>query len=170
MYVWRVKPLASDFRAGQVTQREQFKCVLTYGIILTIVMSLDTSSDWQPAILYYVNSFAEVAVIIFGTAACYHANRTGDDKDFIARNYCLGFPVGVSTLTVMGLPMVVVMASLHPTSSPLTLGIEELVGLLVIGVVYYWRLWRWTRRVAHSGPEPSDLGLKAEPVQQPENV
>ncbi len=170
MYVWRVKPLASDFRAGQVTQREQFKYVLTYAIPLSILGSVNISQDWQPAILYYVSIFAEVAVTIFGTAACYHANRTGDDKDFIARNYCLGLPVGVSTVTVMGLPMAVVLGSLHPTSSPLTLGIEDLVGILAIGVVYYWRLWRWTRRVAQPALEPGDLGLKAEPVQQPEKV
>ncbi len=118
---------------------------------------MNVSQDWQPAILYYVSIFAEVAVAILGAAACYHANRTGDDKDFIARYFCLSLPVAVSTTTVLVIPGAILVGSLvHSRSTPLTLGIEDLVGILAIGVVYYWRLWRWTRRVAQPALEPGE--------------
>jgi hypothetical protein len=152
MYLWSVKALAEDFREQRVSQHEQFKYALTYGIMLSLLFSsIAYMPATQPSVASFSCDLADLVAAVLGTVACYRVNRSGDDKDFLVRLYCLGLPVGISTLAVAAICLVPLIVLPDAAGFPISGESLDVLGLVVVIGVYYWRLWHWTRFVAHSG-------------------
>ena len=118
-------------------------------------LTVYNSKPFSPALV--ATSFISIIGTAAGIYITYCANRSGDDRDFIARTVCLTFPVGVRVVAV----------SMGAYVTYMTIG--SLVGgdafdqftehttwvdvafNCVVEIVFYWRLWHhitWISRSA----------------------
>lgn len=49
-----------------------------------------------------------LAFTVIGAVYCYAINKIGDNKDFIARMICLGWPIGIRAMMITFLPWVLI--------------------------------------------------------------
>jgi hypothetical protein len=103
MYIWRVQRLADDFRAGQVSERQQLSYLLVNVALLTII-----SDPYVMGLLYLSpRNVLDIAMLpavliigLVGTIYCYRsARQSREPAGFLPRYICLGLPV-VVRLTV----------------------------------------------------------------------
>ena len=98
MYFWKVDELVKDLRNNQVSQKEQFHYILTF----TILSILSTEPALCVDLTYHINdlymSISLLIVNIIGVVYIYNKNASGDNKDFLPRIICLGFPVLIRTI------------------------------------------------------------------------
>ncbi|MBI5570451.1 MAG: hypothetical protein HY914_10940 [Desulfomonile tiedjei] len=163
MYLWDVEALAQDLKEERVSQREQVKYVLVWVVLASLQYLMHLVPREGPDITALASAVISMMVPILGTVACYRANGSGDDKDFLPRFFCLSFPLAISTgiglvlvVSFLGIPLSCALRGLVSPESYEILRSEPspTVCGLAIGAVYYWRLWKWTRMVAHSELEP----------------
>ena len=97
------RELARRFKADAVPARERFY----YFLILTMGMVTVTSSYVVDALHRPINQWdiaIDIAMIILafgGSILLFKTNAKGDNKEFIERYVCLGFPIIIQTLLVM---------------------------------------------------------------------
>ena len=107
MYFWKIDKLVDDFKTAKVSQKEEFKYMLVFTVLMTLITD-PVFSETTPYNLYSaINTIALILVSIWGVYYCYKVNRAGDNKDFIVRVICLGLPVTVRVLTFV-LPIIFV--------------------------------------------------------------
>ena len=94
MYLWKVDNLVDDFRTDKVSQKEEFKYMLFYSVL--IPLSTDPFLIGNSS-YYNVNDFlisiSILAISIWGIYYCYKINSSGDNKYFYVRVSCIGVPV-----------------------------------------------------------------------------
>lgn len=95
------RELALRFRNGEVSSRER----LIYLILFILIYEASSAQFLEYIFDDYSKSEYDMHVnIIFifltviGTIACYVTNKNCDDKEFIERYICIGFPVTVRML------------------------------------------------------------------------
>ncbi|MFA6903568.1 MAG: hypothetical protein WC236_10840 [Gallionellaceae bacterium] len=107
MYFWKVDKLVDDFKAGKVSQKEEFKYMLAFSMLMVLITD-PVFYETTPYNLYgAINTISLLIVSIWGVYYCYKVNEAGDNKDFIVRVTCIGLPVIVRVL-VFGIPIIVV--------------------------------------------------------------
>lgn len=97
------KELARRMRDGNIKSSERFYYFLIFMVGITIFMMNSTNSvmyngeynKWDIAL----DKLAFLATII-GSIILYKTNKRGDDKEFIERYICLGFPVAMQMLGI----------------------------------------------------------------------
>lgn len=101
MYLWKVDSLVEDFKSGSVSQKEEFKYILLFTVLL--VFASDPVLHIGYSYNYYatIESIITLGISIFGVYYCYKINSSGDNKDFIVRVMCIGLPVMIRMLAVM---------------------------------------------------------------------
>ena len=155
MHLWNTKTLATELRDGTLTERERMKYYLLFMTLIAVAMEFPfyCPEPVTPALI------ATSVISIIGTAAgiyvTYRANRSGDDRDFIARSVCLFFPVGVRVVAAsMCVYVAYVIAGLiigGDAFEQFTAHITwvDVVFYGVAEIVLYWRLWHhitWVSR------------------------
>lgn len=157
MYLWNTKALATKLRDGTLTERERLKYYLLFMMQVAVVAELPYYSPEPVTPTLIAVSALSIVGQAIGIYVTYRANRSGDDRDFIARSVCLFFPVG---LRVLAASMVIYMAYRLAGSM---IGGEAFdrfathttwvdVGFYgVVEVVLYWRLWHHFTWIARSG-------------------
>ncbi|MBX7146821.1 MAG: hypothetical protein K1X44_05890 [Alphaproteobacteria bacterium] len=90
------RELARRFKAETVPPKERFYYLIIYILFFEIINS-SLFNNWiseveEPS--WWVDGF-NLAIIFFGTILCYCANAKGDNKEFIERYICIGFPIAV---------------------------------------------------------------------------
>ncbi|MDZ5696807.1 hypothetical protein [Chelativorans sp. M5D2P16] len=140
----RDRELAQRFRNGAVSSRER---LLYYLIVMTVTTVLFSSfftagaeeegaSRWDLVLdIFYI------VVQLVGVLVCYSTNRRGDDREFIERMVCIGFPVGVQTFLIC-IPIIgyYVVASFFLPETDLSGYPYILPGVTLPVIYYYWRL------------------------------
>lgn len=101
MYLWKVDSLVKDFKSGKVSQKEEFK----YMLLFTIMMAFAMNPALYIGVSYnYYDTLGSVlmfGISIFGVYYCYKINSRGDDRDFIVRMMCIGLPVMIRVSVVI---------------------------------------------------------------------
>lgn len=104
MNFFRDRELATRFKNGNVTQRECFSYYIVISVIYCIVFS-------SPAL--YIMSFIGVnkwtlitdlfvlVSTIIGSIYVFKTNSKGDNKNFVERCVCIGFPVVIQAFLLM---------------------------------------------------------------------
>ena len=100
MYFWKVDDLVEDFRNDRVTQKEEFKYLLATSILGLIVYDTYFFDEYQYTYYDTVTSIVFLFITIAGIYYCYKKNEMGDNKDYIVRMTCLGFPIWVRLLVL----------------------------------------------------------------------
>ncbi|MFC6486880.1 hypothetical protein [Nitratireductor sp. GCM10026969] len=140
----RDRELAQRFRNGAVSSRER---LLYYLIFTTVTIALFSSSftagaeeegasRWDLVLdIFYI------VVQLAGVLVCYSTNRRGDDREFIERMVCIGFPVGIQTFLICLLLIgYYVVASFFFPGTDLS-GYPYILPVVTLPVIYYyWRL------------------------------
>ncbi|MFW5431927.1 MAG: hypothetical protein ACKE5Q_03995 [Methylophilaceae bacterium] len=117
MYFWKVDALVKDFKAGEVTQKEQLKYYLAFIVACTLATQLSGYVDTVSNVYDMLSNCLELVLGVAGIVYCYKINSTGDDKDFIARMVCIGFPVMIRLISVL-FPIMVIISVLGEVLSP----------------------------------------------------
>jgi hypothetical protein len=147
MYLWKVDSLVEDFRSGKLSQKEEFKYMLLFTVLMVLVS--DPALHIGHSYNYYdtLISALILGISILGTFYCYKINSSGDDKDFIVRVMCIGIPVMIRVLAVM-IPVSTVVGILEAEFIfPESLDEEtfettpiQVVLISIAIAVYYWYL------------------------------
>jgi hypothetical protein len=134
MYIWNVKALAQDLKAGQVSQKEKMK----YFLVTIIVQMLMTSMPAQPSLQYgdFIRTVIFSIITAIGIVVCYKANSRGDDKEFVERFICLSLPIGVriSLLLFIGLILDIIIATVlqfGPQALEVSIFIVSIIVLII---------------------------------------
>jgi uncharacterized membrane-anchored protein YitT (DUF2179 family) len=123
MYWWNASKLAEDLREGRVDEKQRFNYFLATFIALTLVVHVFS----HYGALFPGERLIPVALnlifTVIGISLCYRANKSGDNKDFIARIICLGWPSGIRTMVlVLALALLVVATFSMETTIPNAIG------------------------------------------------
>ncbi|BEV07840.1 hypothetical protein [Methylophilus sp. DW102] len=155
MYLWKVDSLVKDFKSGKVSQKEEFK----YMLMFTILMSVASNQALYIESIYnYYDALSSALVFgisIFGVYYCYKINSCGDDRDFLVRVFCIGLPVLIRVSAVM-IPLLIGSKSLETLLLNPEFLNEVTVETTVVDVVvistsiaaYYWYLATKIRAVS----------------------
>jgi hypothetical protein len=98
MYLWKVDKLVGDFKSGRVNQKEEFKYMLTFSVLLVFITDPILYIDYSYNINDIANTVLSLAISVWGVYYCYKINSAGDNKDFIVRVMCIGLLVGIRLL------------------------------------------------------------------------
>ncbi len=98
MYWWNASKLAEDLQEGRVDERERFKYFLATFIGWVLVTQLFAYYGGSFELTRLIPLALSVAAGGLGIYACFKANKAGDDKDFIGRMICLGWPCAFRTI------------------------------------------------------------------------
>ncbi len=143
MHFIRDKALAKRFRENKVPSRERLIYLLITEL-LSIFFILNTITTWMHASAK-VNkwSFIQDALIIittfFGILWLYKTNTKGDNKEFIERYICLGFPVLIQCMLISTLFYVLAVISYILFNLELPLETSPLdVCITTLSLLYYF--------------------------------
>lgn len=158
MYFWKVDSLVEDFKAGNVSQKEEFKYMLLSTVLMTVIMDPALYVGHSYNIYDTVGTIMMLGGAIFGVNYCYKVNSSGDNKDFIVRMMCIGLPVLVRVLAVM-IPLIIIggaleTAFLYPESLDEETFENTPVQVFLTSIfllVYYWYLSKKIRVVSSFG-------------------
>ena len=154
MYWLSVSKLAEDLREGRVDQKEQFKYYLATFILWNIFVQLFFyfGGPYFP-IDRLIPVGLSLIVTVLGIVYCYGTNKIGDDKDFIARMICLGWPIGVwilvysLSLVLMMIIITVVFPSEARPTLTVALGEDLRWGLWFPTLAYFGRISGYLSRI-----------------------
>ena len=101
MYFWKVDSLVEDFKNNQVSQKEELKYYLATTILLCLAVDpiLYVGSTYNH--FDTISSISVLFITICGILYCYKINSNGDNKDFIKRVVCIGFPLLIILLVLI---------------------------------------------------------------------
>lgn len=156
MYLWNIDALVQDFKAGNVTQKEQFK----YMLLCTIAMTLASDPLLHIGSSYnhydMISTVLVLGLSIVGIFWCYKINTAGDNKDFITRVTCIGLPAIVRVMVIL-MPIFIALFAfelliLHPETidEPNSETTPLEIGCVAAAVaIYYWYLSQKIKAVSN---------------------
>jgi formate hydrogenlyase subunit 4 len=144
MYIWRVKALKGELRAGPMPPRRVLPYILGFAILLAIAAQLPLFLPFPQANKWDVVNCVGTVVLTFGGLwAAYRANGGPHGSDFAARLVALTWVVGWRLFPAFILLMLIAVvlapeqfASDDAPTTPLLVAIT-----LGYQLVFYWRLW-----------------------------
>ncbi len=147
MYLWNTKALATELREGTLPERERMKYFLLFMTLLAVVTELPIYSPEPVSPALIATSVISIVGTAVGIYVTYRANRSGDDRDFIARSVCLTFPVGVRLVVAsIGVYVAYMIVGSIIGGDPFDQFTEHMTWIDVaficlLEIVFYWRLW-----------------------------
>ena len=144
MYIWRIKALKRELRAGPMPARRVLPYILGFAILLAIAAQLPLFLPFPQANKWDVVNCVGTVVLTFGGLwAAYRANGGPHGSDFAARLVALTWVVGWRLFPAFILLMLIAVvlapeqfASDDAPTTPLLVAIT-----LGYQLVFYWRLW-----------------------------
>jgi hypothetical protein len=155
MYFWKVDSLVSDLKQNKVTQKEEFKYILLYGILTTLATNQYFMTDVSHNLYDDIISILSLLVLIIGTYYCYTINSKGDNKDFIVRFILIGLPI-VIRLIVIFIPIIILvsifeemsMTDIELDNDSQDSSVYDVIIESILAIVYYWYLGKKMRDVS----------------------
>ncbi|WP_156936772.1 hypothetical protein [Chelativorans sp. J32] len=144
----RDRELAWRFRENSVGSRERFHYFLAISFLTWLASSnILSSSVWIVLDWWLIaTDIALLAICIVGSILCYRTNRNGDDREFIARAVCIGFPICIQA-ALLGIAISLVwnsgmgLASIHfERLREIPDSFSAFLFEVILGVYFYWRL------------------------------
>lgn len=145
--------LAKRFSAGEVSSAERLRYFLLFMLLCYYLMS-SYAGQYLPCYInqvYYFDYIVDVIEITFflvGTLLAYKVNVSGDNKEFIERYICIGFPIAIQ-MALIGIFIYGVM-SIYESSSDTATNITDVIIIIVLNIYYYVRFYRAIKVASHS--------------------
>lgn len=163
MYLWKTEALATELKGNTLSQRERFKYLFLtmffYSLCDFIWQSNLFDSDSEPVTAIDIGINASYGLIfLIALYLCYRINRTGDDRDIIARFTCLLIPLSFRLFSIilpLMLPPFIMLALMDDPDAISDTTVEWYFnGVSFIAMIWlYWRLLYWFRWVSHENPD-----------------
>jgi hypothetical protein len=150
------KDLAIRFKSNSVPPGERFLYLL-----LSIILACFTS---YPNTIFPLHNYSSInnldnlvflsylVIPVIGTIVCYQSNAAGDNKEFIERYICIGFPTAIRIMLI-AIPLIivayVVIYSVIPDGNPKATSGYDLLFHVVFLIFFYWRLNSLIKIAAH---------------------
>jgi hypothetical protein len=138
----RDRELALRLKNNAVSSKEKFIYLLLSGILTTIPLSsfygkVTEYNQWD-----ICSDIATFVIVIAGAFVCYRTNKRGDDKEFIERYICIGFPVGIQTglLALVLFIFFMILIAIHGDNYGDGGNIYSFSLMSLSYLYYYWRL------------------------------
>lgn len=109
MYFWNVSKLAEELQEGKVDEKERLKYFLATFVFWVLGAQLFVYYGGSFGLMRLIPVVANVTAGALGIYDCYGANRGGDNKDFIGRIVCLGWPCAVKTVAFLIVSFLIVL-------------------------------------------------------------
>ncbi|UHA74880.1 hypothetical protein [Paenibacillus sp. 481] len=173
MYWWSTKKLIADFRAGQVSEKQKLKYLITFALLHAISAEVLLWLNSEEGVIYniydWITVLTHILLIGWGISACYKANVAGDGKHFIERFICLSVPITIRYITIIIPILFLILIGLIVVVGGFTLELFEDIwwieewlyneGISIITVVliavmllaYYWEI----RKAIQATAQPS---------------
>ncbi|MDB5478442.1 MAG: hypothetical protein JWM96_937 [Alphaproteobacteria bacterium] len=156
IYFMDDRKLAAELRDGAVPSLNKF----IYFMLATIWMLISSSAsfnawDYEPPTR--LDRFADLVVFVvsvLGFILCYDINREGDDRDYIERVTCLGFPIFVQVTLLGGLIVVPGLLLRQYVYPEIEKDLVFFIANLVVVPYSFWRLYTAIRIAAFPKPGP----------------
>jgi hypothetical protein len=155
MYIWRLKALKAELRAGPMLARRVLPYILGFAILLAIAaqlplfLPLPEANKWD-----VVNCVGTIVLTFGGLLAAYRANGGSHGSDFAARLVALTWVVGwrIFPAFIMLMLAAVVLAPEQFASDDVPTTPLLVAVTLSYELLFYWRLWVHLRDLAASVP------------------
>jgi hypothetical protein len=154
MYIWRVKALKAELRAGPMPARRVLPYILGFAILLALVAQLPLFLPFPRANKWdVVNCVATVVLTFAGLWAAYRANGGPHGSDFAARLVSLTWVIGWRLFPAFILVMIIAAIVAHDQLATDAAPTTPLVVAITLGyqLVFYWRLWVHLRDLISPG-------------------
>ena len=148
------RELAIRFKEGAVPAKER----LYYFIIFIMATTLPMSSFLYIYFYHSINKwdiYIDVFILIvtfFTTIFLYRTNAKGDNKEFIERFVCIGFPVTIrmlSFLVIFSIVFYFVIEIMTRNGIPEETSVYEFILVVVCAVYFYFRLTQSIKIASH---------------------
>lgn len=155
MYWWNVSKLAKDFQQDGVDEKERFSYCLATFVLWTALIELAYYLGGTFKVLTFVESTATMVITIIGIILCYRANSGGDNRDFIGRMICLGWPIHIKLIVffVIVCLFFLILSEIvagRDISSELAGDIFGVIASIFFSICYYWLNYKYITLVAQS--------------------
>jgi len=154
MYFWRIELLKAELRRGPLAQHRTFPYILVFLLVDTVLVGMPGlwNSDATPPLAPdWVGYMASVFLVGGGTYVSYRANGGRTGVDFPSRYFSVSWVLMVRLFILLFFPFLLVLYFIVlPGTVPTDAEIAWLAtgALVVLEVVYYWRLARHMRSIA----------------------
>ena len=102
MYFWKIDALAEDLKEGRVSQRQKMHYYLATSLLVVSLMPIvSTHGGETPNIFWALDMVISIMFTVGGILLCYEANSQGDDREFLDRIVCLGWPITLRMLAIV---------------------------------------------------------------------
>lgn len=98
MYFLNANQVARDLKTGALTETGKVKYFLADALILqsySLFMICTHITSRSENVLNAFRALGSLAIVLFGIYYCFNINHRGDNKNFIERIVCIGFPLGI---------------------------------------------------------------------------
>ncbi|WP_188825579.1 hypothetical protein [Brucella endophytica] len=148
------RELAQRFKSNSVPPKERFWYYLATMLLMNIFASkiiLHQSPQTDLSLWNYLSDITNIAITIIGISICYRTNKSGDNKEFIERMICIGFPVIITMLIILIFFTILYFIILETTgnSAFMDTTLSDFIVMLVFQAFFYWRLNNSIRIAAH---------------------
>lgn len=152
MYLWKVDKLVEDFKTDKVSQKEEFKYMLLYTVLIMLLSDQSLSAGSSYSVNDFITTISILAISVWGIYYCYRINSSGDNKQYYVRVACIGIPIGmrifvaliVTIILAVILEAVLVERALENNETPTyTVAIT-----IIYTFAYYWYLAKKMKAVS----------------------
>ncbi len=163
MYFINDVALARKLKTNTLSELQQLWYYLVFviiGVLLTSYTAIEflamPSSMWS-----YLSDATALLLTIVGTIWVFRTNVSGDNRQFIARCTCLGFPIGVQTLllTIVVYGILYLAMGYDVEASATIVVMEDYIASVVLVIYFYARLNRAMRIASHDLPHEDNVVL-----------
>ncbi|GGB04684.1 hypothetical protein GCM10011491_35970 [Brucella endophytica] len=140
------RELARRFKSDSVPSKERFWYYFIYTVVLSATLSsyiITEFYEYDPNHWHYLTDIAAVLINMIGISICYRTNKAGDDKEFIERIVCIGFPVLVQVIImfiVIEALLMTIRSFLDPEDNFTNLPLFYFFDTCFLYGYFYWRL------------------------------
>ncbi|PRD45254.1 hypothetical protein C5748_03330 [Phyllobacterium phragmitis] len=140
------RELALRFKNNAVHSNERFLYFIIYMTISTLFSGyiLGSTLYADPINKFDVLSdIINVIIIIAGTTICYRTNRAGDDREFIERMMCIGFPAAIRSFIILFIFIIlylIFIGSIERERTSEEYSLYAIPPVIAYGLYFYWRM------------------------------
>lgn len=100
MYLWNVDALINDIKENKLPEREQFKYVMAYSLLMMLATDPIIHFGLEYSYVDAISSLILIGITIFGITLCRKENNAVGGQDFLLRFFTIGLPISIRFIAI----------------------------------------------------------------------
>ncbi|MGV7222684.1 MAG: C13 family peptidase [Nitrospinales bacterium] len=144
MYIFRVNKLAEDFIEGRVTEREKFKYLLVWVVLLPLLYEWSATLSEELNLGDYILLLSSLFLVTVASILCFKVNSQNDSEQFLERYICLYIPIMIQLIIYCSIGLLIIYFALYFYDHTLIERIEKfdksyiIIGQIISLIFYGW--------------------------------